>query len=234
MLSESILTNKHTLRGAILLSIASVGTVGLSGCMNISSSTFTSIPLTNTPDLVITSTFTPANNLVNGLSEVPAGMYLFVEFWTYYDGEKDCSMVAFDYPYYRYSSGMLTGSLSYGTDVTPNAPVIGYFGYRVFPSSTRGFGEYSTLTEIQALPYQYPYPSHYPGWQPITIHSVNVEGVVVAEIEDNKVLLKPGQSWFRKEDSEMESECHVSTTYSIINNGLLDENQVELWVNNNQ
>jgi hypothetical protein len=183
-------------------------------------------PATRAP-LPPAPTLPPAPDFVEGLSEIPEGKHLFVEYWQASDGESSsgtCPNAAMiDFPTYSYNSGVLdTSGLDLGRGIRNLAPPpMGFFGYGESRHGAMGGGVSSQLHTIEALPYVTP------PYEQAVIHSVDAQGAIVAEIQGNTYLIEPGRSWIRRVENDPTPECHTITTYRLINYGLLDNDPVE-------
>ncbi len=63
-----------------------------------------SLEPTAVPKLASQPTLQPIADYVPGLSEIPPGKYLFVEYWSIYDGVGHCGLMAVDFPSYFYGA----------------------------------------------------------------------------------------------------------------------------------
>lgn len=156
---------------------------------------------------------------VEGVSEVPPDKYLLVELKTEIT---PCGRwpILMDFPYYGYQNGLLSGLVSYPDEYDPENPIIGYFGQ--YQTPTVGSGSYSGLTAFQSLPFQHLY-------LPVTILSIDSEGIIATEVDGSVLELEPGESWAYR--TREKSTCWYrkeTRDHTFINQGFLEESQIQL------
>jgi hypothetical protein len=172
---------------------------------------------------------TVASGFVKGVNEIPAGQYLFAEYWDTTAGTGNCHNLQVDFPTYEYSvSGRrLRNSLFSMGDaptVTPGiSPTIGFLGRGSSREGTAGGGIGSRLSVIQSLPYRVIDTDH-----EVIIYSLYSRGAIVVMIWNQTYLFEPGQSWIYKLEEAPSPGCHILITYRFTNYGLLDESNVEI------
>ncbi len=194
-----------------------------------------SLEPTVVPTLAPQPTLQPIANYVPGLSEIPPGKYLFVEYWSIYDGIGHCGLMAVDFPSYFYIKDPNDGHfLSYDEDSielggeyvplnqwTLNS-IRGFYGTGMSVGPGMGSGASSKLSAIATFPYRGRYPQ---------ILSVYARGAIVVKMKDDKTyLVEPGQVWATRQESEAtpEPRCLPYITYEFTNYGLLDRSQIRL------
>ncbi len=192
----------------------------------------TSSPPTTAPTLASTSTpptttltLQPAVKYTEGLSEIPPGQFLFVEYWVTTSGTGQCDGAAMiDFPGYLFSSGTLDApnvDLGRGRRNSLTS-VIGLFGMGESRAGAMGGGISSRLDVIDTLPYALVSNKE------AIIHSVDAQGTIVAEITGETFFIKPGQSWLRQNEVDPSPQCHQVTTARLTNYGFLDKDQVQI------
>lgn len=168
-------------------------------------------------------------SFVEGLNEMPSEKYLFIEYWVNTHGISPsgiCEGAAMiDFPGYSYDSGSLHAfeiDLSRGMSGMASSAV-GFFGYGNSNSGDMGGGISSGLHLMETLPYtMLAYGSYELG----ILHGVDAGGNVTVEVDKQIFLLAPGQSWSQIFESEAGPDCHVITTYTLRNYGLLEKSNV--------
>ena len=185
--------------------------------MPVSTLSVTDTPLPVPP----TAALDPAENYEIGVSQVPTGMYLFVEAYTIDEcSQGKCGCPAVEPPRAVYTWN-LVGDLivnkyyyqkyfSDSTSTVSSTSLSGLFGY----------GEWrENLSAINTLPHN-EYGT--------TIYSVDSDGGIVIDIQGKAYLLKPGQSWLKsgRYPSYIQEGCSVHYETRLTNYGLLKRQQI--------
>ena len=163
----------------------------------------------------------PAENYQIGVSQIPTGLYLFVEAYTIDEcsqGQCGCPVVEPPRSAYVWNSvgDLLVNTYYYqkyfsdSTSTVSSTSLLGLFGY----------GEWrENLSAINSLPYN-EYDT--------TIYSVDLDGGIVIDIQGKAYLLKPGQSWLKSGSypSYVQEGCRVHYEMRLTNYGLLKRQQI--------
>ncbi|MBI5841756.1 MAG: hypothetical protein HZB19_16830 [Chloroflexi bacterium] len=174
-------------------------------------------PLSDPP----TPALEPAENYASGVSQIPTGMYLFVELSTYDERSEQCQCPAVEPPKWVYkwssSSELCIEEYFYNlyfpdpTSIVSSTSVLGLFGYGRWQE---------VLSAINTLPYNEYY---------IPIYSADSDGVIVIGLQGKEYFLKPGQSWvdsgrFKREPP---AGCSISYVNKLTNYGLLNRQRIQ-------
>ncbi len=171
---------------------------------------------TPSPSVPPTPTLRPAVAFVPGENEIPAGEYLFVEYFTWNDGVASadtglCPYAAMiDFPGYSFSDGRL----SFPGMIDDDAGLLGFVGDGMANLGDMGGGISSQVIPIRELPFLF--ANGISG-----IHAAYADGTVVAEILGRFFLLGPGEAWHARYESDPSPDCHATTTTRLTNYGLL-------------
>ncbi len=176
-----------------------------------------------------------AVNFEKGISKIPEGDYIFIEFKSssVCSDECNCAPEA-PAPLYEFTSaGELwivadlgvtsTGELWIEEDVdglpTLSSPILGFFVFNDWGGR---------VYVMETLPFELK-----PGIAPsdtifATVYSVDAEGTAVVEVFGETYFIKPGQSWTDNGDMRQEppAGCHVSYSTSLANFGLFPQTQI--------
>ncbi|NOT06252.1 MAG: hypothetical protein HOP27_16795 [Anaerolineales bacterium] len=162
-----------------------------------------------------------AVNFEKGISKIPEGYYIFLEFRSrnVCSDECHCAPEA-PAPLYEITSA---GELWIERDLegfpASSSPIVGFFvfndwGGRVYAMDTLPF----TLQ---------------PGIAPsdttiATVYSVDAEGTAVVEVYGETYFIKPGQAWTDSGNMRREppAGCHISYSTSLTNFGLFSQTQI--------
>lgn len=153
-----------------------------------------------------------------GISNIPEGYYIFLEFRTssVCSDECHCPVVEAPAPLYEFTSA---GELWIERDLqdfpTLSSPIAGFF-------VVNDWGGHVYV--VDALPFTLE-----PGDTTIaTVYSVASDGTAVVEVFGETYFIKPGQAW--TDSSEIRQEppagCRVSYSTSLANFGLFSETQI--------
>lgn len=199
----------------------------LMGCTQGQKNTVTPTPTTN-PNLQLKR----VDDFVSGLSQVPPNHFLFVEVTinTRCSG-CDCAVIELPPDSYSWydknqarSGGILIKVFQFGEegiDLWEMDKNWRLSDLQPSPLGFLGFGEYPQgLEAIIELPISTPDKQ-------ITLHSVDSQGNIVAEIHGVHYFMEPGQSWIKKYDY-LQDGCAGITTYKLTNKGILDDSQIFL------
>lgn len=202
----------------------------LMGCIQGQQNTVTPTP---TPTTNPNSQLKRVDDFVSGLSQVPSYHYLFVEVTiSTRCSSCDCQQTELPPPSYEWygknhirSGGILIERFGFGeggidlwemnedwrlSDLQP--PPLGFLGFGTYPQG---------LDAIIELPISTPDKE-------ITLHSVDSQGNIVAEIHGIHYFIEPSQSWI-KHYNYLQDGCAGITSYRLTNKGLLDDSQIFLW-----
>ena len=164
-------------------------------------------------------TLEPAANFEKGISQVPKGYYIFIEF-SYRDvcsTECQCAPGPVKPSYNFTTSGELVTDQE---NIIPalSTPIVGFFGYD--PTAR------DRLYVIDTLPYKTP------PYDEVTIYSVDSQGTATMEVDSKTYFIKPGQSWTDSGVLKREppTGCHISYTTRLSNYGLLTKAQIRFGV----
>lgn len=161
-------------------------------------------------------TLEPAINFEEGLSQVPAGYYLFLEFYGRSTYSPECNMAPGPPapPNYNFASGELMTSQPNITTAL-SSPIVGLFGLALSP--------HNMLYVIDNLPYKVP------SYDGLILHSVDAQGIATVEIAGKTYLIKPGQAWTDSGDVKQEppAGCHSAYLSRVSNLGLLSKAQIQ-------
>jgi hypothetical protein len=153
-----------------------------------------------------------------GLSQVPAGYYIFIELggWTEYSDQCQRAPGRAAPGYEFTSSGELVSFLPVNLPAS-SSPILGFFGYG-------GVSGRDMLYVIDELPYQMSQDSRF------TIYSVDAQGVATVGVDSLTYYIKPGQAW--TDGGEMGQSppagCRVKYSTSLTNHGLLPQAKITL------
>jgi hypothetical protein len=163
-------------------------------------------------------------------SPIPSGKFLFVEFWVQVARGKGCYRAYIDFPYYSFDSGTLHLPANLVKTATDLDTLKGFFGRGQRFSGEAGFGSYSELHVIPTIPYLDTVIPHsaFEQHPSVSILRANALGDIEVEIDDQTLLLHPGQNWQTLADNYLTLDCHIITTRRFINHGLLDKSQIKL------
>ena len=171
------------------------------------------------PTIPPSPTLEPATNFVKGLSQVPAGQFVFVTLRNedLCSSECNCPVVQPPAPQYGFSpSGELWLSPYSMHDPASvlTSTIVGLFGYGRWNE-----GAYV----IKTLPYQTPYGD-------AIIYSVDAQGIVVVEVQGKTYFIRPGQAWTASGDVKREPPpgCHIAFTSQLSNYGLLAQAKIRI------
>jgi hypothetical protein len=223
---------------------------------NAATSTDPPEPTPERPPLPPTPILEKAVELLSGEMAQEPGTYLFVERWTDITGTGECEEgILIDEPTYSYACdgpcpwrwgagepdralSMLEGILF---DEPDPAALIGILGSGDSISGVGG-GVSAVLRPIVQLPHDASDSE-----ASITLHSIAADGTLVAQIEDEDLLLRPGQSWIDRQyadeawllhwygraSRQLLAECTVVITNRLTNFGLLPAEQIRVGLNLN-
>jgi hypothetical protein len=153
-----------------------------------------------------------------GLSQVPAGYYIFIELggWTVYSDKCQRAPGPAARGYEFTSSGELISFLPVNFPAA-SSPIVGFFGYG-------GESGRDMLYVIDKLPYQMRLDSRF------TIYSVDAQGVATVGVDSLTYYIQPGQAWTDggKLDQSPPAGCRVTYSTSLTNHGLLPQAQIKL------
>jgi hypothetical protein len=158
-----------------------------------------------------------AVNFEKGISNIPEGSYLFLEFRADSVCSDECNCPpAPRAPLYEITS---TGELWIENSLegfpTSSSPIVGFFvfndwGGRVYVMDTLPFALQPSDTTMAI------------------VYSVNADGTAVVEVDGNSYFIKPGQSWTDSGDVWQPPPfgCHVSYSKGLTNFGLFSQTQI--------
>jgi hypothetical protein len=215
-----------SLLAAIVLSIV------LAACVPMATGTPEPIATATPTSIPATPSLERAVDFEKGISNIPEGYYLFLEYFgrSACSGECNCPVVEAPAPLYEItSSGELwierdlgvtpTGESWIRKDLegrlTLSSPIAGFFVFNDW-----GGGVYV----MDTLPFTLT-----PGDTAIAaVYSVDAEGTAVVEIFGETYFIKPGQSWTDSGDVRQEPPkgCHVSYSTRVTNFGLYPQTQI--------
>lgn len=162
-----------------------------------------------------------AVNFEKGVSKIPEGYYLFLEF-RYRDVCSDKCNCAPEAPAPLYeinSAGELWIERGLEGLSTSSSPGIGIFVFNNWGGR---------VYAMDALPF-----TLQPGLAPsdpiiANVYNVDAEGIAVVEIYGEAYIIKPGQSWTDSGDMKREppAGCHISYSASLTNFGLFSQAQI--------
>lgn len=169
-------------------------------------------PTTTTPML------SPAVDFIDGVSEVPEGQTLLVEYQQQASGEGDCGSFWYDElaPGYDFADGQLYGIIQ-GSTSNQSRVLVGHMEYR--GSSGRG-GWTSFVKAVDLLP----------GWIAdglTTLRAVNDQGAMVVEIDDQLFWIPSGSNWAWTLERQV-GDCRMTERNTLTNLGLLRNEQIHL------
>lgn len=227
-----------TLLTAIVLSIVLAACAPLSAPMATgtpeptATATSTSIPATPSPD--------PAIDFEKGISNIPEGYYIFLE----YSGRSECSSecncapTEARAPLYEITS---TGELWIESDLlgvdptgkswvikdsegilTLSDPIAGFFVY----NNDASVGQ---VQVVSPLPFTLiPFTFTFDALAVATIYSVEADGTAIVEVYGETYFIKPGQSWTESGDWSREppAGCRISYSNRLTNFGLFSKTQI--------
>jgi hypothetical protein len=176
----------------------------------------TPIPPTRTP-LPPLPTPEPAGEFVSGVSQIPEGEQLHLEWWESRSGESlkepGCLKTELEGAWPPVCKCRLEGSLRESTPA-----VIGKL--RIVGAGSGDLGGWisSEAHEIDGLPYTFTTARG-----DVVVHAVDAEGVIVAESGGVSFWVEPGQSWMYRVEDESDPACNTITTFRLTNNGWLDD-----------
>jgi hypothetical protein len=171
-----------------------------------------------------------------GVSQPPAGKYLFVEVWTTVGGTGHLPQLMIDFPTYRYNreSGALE-SYTGGANLDLGAGDWGLAGRGSSRGGDAGGGAASQLESIRELPYSttvriFTGQVGEMGMEdtrsaPVVVEAVDGEGRLMATIDGERVLLAPGEAWSRTVEADVstrEGKGHYVVTSVVTNYGWLE------------
>jgi hypothetical protein len=180
-------------------------------------------PVPTAPSTPRYSPAPPIPSYVDGLSEIPAGQYLFIAVDSSTRCTPACNCPEFEIilPPYSYEPGELRLStnmvLDGGTyleweNLDPARPIVGLYSYCDQIS-------HSELCVIDTLPFEAPDNQ-------FTIHAVDSQGTLVVEGQGQTWLIKPEQGRRLSVTSEQGEDCRITRPYRLFNYGLLTKDQI--------
>jgi hypothetical protein len=173
-----------------------------------------------------------AVNFEKGISKIPQGNYLFLEFRSksVCSNECNCAPEAPAAPLYEITpAGELwierdlgltsTGQswLETGSDGRPSlySPILGFFVFNAWGGR---------IYVMDILPF-----TLRPGDTTMaTVYNIDAQGTAVVEVYGETYFIKPGQSWIDSGDrwQEPPAGCHVSYNTSLVNLGLFSQSKI--------
>jgi hypothetical protein len=177
----------------------------LQGCSTLGNLTGKGTPVPQIP------TLESAINFEKGISQIPKGYYIFIEFSgsSVCSDECNCAPGPVKPQYQFTSSGELVTDQP---DIIPAlpTPIVGFFG-------DGGISGGDRLYVIDKLPYK-PFPEGM-----FTIYSIDAQGIATVGIGDRTYFIRPGQAWTDNGDVKQEppAGCHMTYSSRLSNYGLL-------------
>jgi hypothetical protein len=195
--------------------------LSLQGCSTLENLTGKGTPVPQIPKetlVPLIPTLEPAINFKKGVSQVPNGYFILIEFGgsSVCSDECHCALAPPAPPHYQFtSSGEL---LTDQPDIIPalSTPIVGFFG-------ERGTSGSDILYVIDKLPYK-PFSEG-----TLTIYSIDTLGTITVEIGDKAYFIRPGQAWTDNGDVKREPPpgCHMTYSSRLSNYGLLPDAKIQ-------
>jgi len=168
--------------------------------------------------IILTSLFLALTVIVSStflLKHKAQGGYIFLEVWLNSDGkvlEGEPMVLMIDFPTYSFSEeeNLLSGLI----DFEVNSSLLMILGVGKSLSGDAGGGAASTLHGVYSLPYEAGYG--------IVIKEVSKGGSIHLSVNGSDIILKPGQTWEKKREYNMEWQggvLKIRDTLSIKNYG---------------
>ena len=159
-------------------------------------------------------TLEPAGEFVSGMSQIPEGEQLYLEWWVSYYGENlrehGCLEVYIDNPFIEVCKHSLEGS-----DQESTPAIIGILRTGYDRQGDLGSGVSVEYHEIDGLPYNITTARG-----DVVIHAVDVEGAIVAQ-SGGGFWAEPGKSWMYRVEDDSDPACYAINTFRLTNNGWL-------------
>lgn len=183
-----------------------------------------------------------------GLTEAPAGKYVFVEVWVDREATGNAPGLAIDFPGYDFDP--LTGRLQYGatTPLRTHPLAANDLGVLGTGESSRGNGTgiSSTLEIIPGLPYAaellmgtgniahltsggVEYLDAEMRRSSVQIRAVSSDGRLRVEVDGQAVVLAPGEKWERVVPADTGQGGRFTTTSRLVNYGWLERSDLVPW-----
>jgi hypothetical protein len=214
---------------AIVLSIV------LAACVLLSTPAGTTLE----PTATTTPSLEPAIDFEKGISNIPEGYYIFLEFFgrSKCSDECNCAPEARAPLYEITPAGELwiissligvtsTGASWIGNDLedrsTLSSPIAGFFVY----DDDSSMGQVQVVAPLPFTVTPFTFTRDAPAIA--TIYSIEADGTAVVEVYGKTYFIKPGQSWTESGDWSREppSGCRMSYSDRLTNLGLFAKTQV--------
>jgi len=176
---------------------------------------------------------TPAVDFADGVSEVPDGQALFVEYFNFTSFGEKCPPAAIAEPWegYYFTDRYGQSSRVLRTDGHLEAPHVmpSANGSRVLVGTGNNY--WNKLSAVDSLPYVLSDNGRIyvggPSADQIGLRCVTKQGALVVEINGKSAWINPGQSW-SKTEVHRDGYCWITYTSTLINHGLLLDQQIHL------
>jgi hypothetical protein len=175
----------------------------------------------------------PTIDFTSGSANIPVDSYLFIEYLQQVDcvhsTQKFCMLPMSDFPTYSFDlakrelSGF--GGASVEVQANEDLPLYGFIGNGWFDG-----GAYTYLQAIQSLPFEVQFNGGY-GQATYTLHEIRTDGVVVVEIQDATVVLRPEVQWQDKLMMTASNGDEWEIISTLTNHGLLQKDHTtRIWL----
>lgn len=215
---------KNKLRITLLIGVLIIAGIGLQflpSKLGISGVEIIPAPTPRPP----TPTLRAAASFVEGVADVPANHYLFLDYTSdeycrsgedslWQRDETACVCVvseAVAIPYHIQNSKEIYID---GLDYSPTEPILGFWGYRRDVIN-------AAIYTLQSLPFTIERKE-------ATLHSVDSDGTVTITIRDETYYLSPGEQWVSSSSSTPDNpnDCRYSYKSRLHNYGFLPKEQI--------